>query len=63
MRRLGIKIIRVKTWEKAFVDMFHLSQNDPKLVASINLADVNAYPGFSAVCKTAATVCYDRGHG
>lgn len=63
MREPGIKIIKGKKWKKAFVDMFHLSQNDPELVPNISLADVNAFPGFSAVSKTAATVCYDRGHG
>lgn len=56
-------MIKVKTWEQAFGDTCHLSQHDPQLVASVNLAEVNVYPGFSAVCQTAATVCYDRGHG
>lgn len=35
----------------------------PELVPNISLAGADAFSGFSAVCKTAATVCYDRGHG
>lgn len=63
MRGVGIKITKRKKWNKTFVDMFHRSHNDPELVPNISRADVNTFSGFSAVCKTAATVCYDRGHG
>lgn len=63
IRRMVLRLQGERSGRKLLFTLFTRLGMTPELDLNISLADVDAFSGFSAVCKTAATICYDRGHG
>lgn len=63
IRRMVLRLQGERSGRKLLFTLFTQLGMAPELDPNISLADMDAFPGFSAVCKTAATICYDRGHG